>query len=123
MKKVLQYIKTNSVFVVGALLALLTSIYEVSSTGGNPSWWIMGWSGSIAVLTYLGKNLTGQAASIIAVIVSTAVVFFEAHGNPAGLSIKEIGYGVLLPLAIKILGIFYTGKKVPTKTTTDAQGA
>lgn len=103
-----KFILDNKVFITGIIVALLTSIYELFSTNGEPSGWVLAWSASIAILSYLANNVRGQWASIISVVLSTAIMFFQAHENPDGLTMKEIATTVLLPLVIKILGLFYT---------------
>lgn len=105
------FFQKNKVFIIGLFIALLSSIYELSSTS-NPSPWILGWSAVIAVLTYFANNVRGQAASIFSTILSSSILFFQAHGQPDGLSMKEVMTTAVLPLSIQILGLFYTS---PTK--------
>lgn len=109
----LAFLKQYKVFLSGLFIAVLTGLSEVLSTHGDPSLWIIGWSVSLIVLTYLANNIRGQWASIISVVLSSAILFFQAHGDPDGLTLKEVATTVILPLAIKILGLFYT---TPTKS-------
>lgn len=103
-----QFINKYKVFLTGLLMAVLSSVYELISTNLHPSYWILGWSVSLAALTYFANNLRGQAASIFTIVLSTAIMFFQAHTEGNDLSFKEIALTVLLPLGIKVLGLFYT---------------
>ena len=107
------FLMKNKVFIIGLFIALLTSIYEISSQS-DPSPWILGWSVVIALLSFLAKNLRGQTASIISLVLASAMSFFESHGTPDNLSFKEIVIRYAIPLLILILGLFNSS---PPKTT------
>lgn len=92
------------VLIVGLLIAVLTAALELLTAAVEPSPWILGWSLAIAIASYLARNLRGQWASIAGIFLSTMLVFFEAHNDPGGLTLKEVGTTLVIPLAIKLLG-------------------
>jgi hypothetical protein len=102
------FLDKYKVFLTGLLMAVLTSAYELFSTSGNPSLWVLGWSVGIAVLSYLANNLRGQVASILSIVLATSVAFFQNHGTGEDLNLREVATKEILPMLIAILGLFYT---------------
>lgn len=111
--KPLSFFQRNKVFIIGLLVATLSSVYELVSTDGHPSVWIIGWSMAIAALTYAAKNLRGQSASILSTIGMGAASFFQLHGQPDGLTMQQIMTALVLPMTIQILGLFNSSPPKP----------
>lgn len=111
--KTSSFFQRNKVFIIGLLVAALSSAYELISTNGHPSVWIIGWSVAISVLTYVAKNLRGQSASILSTIGMGAASFFQLHGQPDGLTMQQIMTALVLPMTIQILGLFNTSPPKP----------
>lgn len=108
MKNLQQFWNTNKVFIIGLLMAVSTSVYEIVSKGSDFNWWVIGWSTFVAALTYAGKNLRGQWASIATTVATTVAAFYTLHNTAEGVDIKTIITNLLLPFLIQVLGVLYT---------------
>lgn len=108
------FFQQNKVFIIGLLVAVLTTVSELVSTGGHPSVWILAWSVSITGLTYAARNIRGQAASILGTISMGITSFFQLHGQPDGLNMQQVVTALVLPMTIQVLALFNT---TPAKTT------
>jgi hypothetical protein len=105
--------ETNSpvftkVFIIGLIQFLLTTIVELMTTHQNDaSPYVIGYSALIAILTYFGRNLRGQAASVVTAIASSLVSYFNLHSTPGAVDFRELSIQVM-NLAATIIGIFST---------------
>ncbi len=98
------WFKKNQVFIAGLLMAVLSTGLELLTAGnGEFSWGIVGWGMFISGLTWAGKNLRGQAASVVTIALMTATNFqtMKLEGN-----IKWII--LLFQAAIALIAVFWT---------------
>ena len=98
----------TKVFWMGLIQLLITTVAELFLTNSNDATpWVISFSVVIAVLSYFGRNVRGQWASIISIIVSALVNFFNLHHSMENITRQEI-IGQLLSLLSAIMGIFFT---------------
>lgn len=105
------WLQKNHVFLWGAFMAILGSAYELFSNWETPeqiSWWVVGWTGTIALLTYFGRFARGQVASVIQALQSQVVGFFTLHDSgPQGITQMEVIL-LIMSLGLTINGIFFS---------------
>lgn len=105
-----EFLNKNKVFLAGLLQFVLTSLMELFDAGGTESYspWIVGYSAGIAILTYLGRNLRGQWASISMSLLSSLMVYGGLNDTNVPITTQIIVTRIVLPLGLAILGIFFT---------------
>lgn len=105
----MDFLNKNKVFIFGLIQFVLTTIVELTSDEkGIYSTYIIAYSAVVAALTYLGRNLRGQWASISGAVLSSVMVFGGLHDSQIPITFQIIATRVIMPLTIAILGIFFT---------------
>lgn len=103
------FLSKNKVFIVGLLQFVLTTLTELfADPHGLYSAYIIGYSLVVAILTYIGRNVRGQWASISSAVLSSVVVFGALHDQHMPITMAIIVTRIIFPLALAIVGIFYT---------------
>lgn len=109
MQPILTWLNKNKVFLFGLAQFLFASLNEIfSGTDATYTPWILGYSGVIAILTYLGRNLRGQWASICSAVLPTVYVIGSLHNDHVPLTLAIVSTKILFPLFGAIVGIFFT---------------
>lgn len=103
------FLNENKVWIAGLVQFILTALTELTvDPNGHYNVYIIVYSAVIAALTYAGRNLRGQWASISMAILSTTMVFGSLHDTQTAITYQIVMIRMVMPLALAILGIFFT---------------
>lgn len=100
--------KEHKVFIVGLIAAVGTAAYEIITKGSDFSWWAIAWSAFIGGISFAGKNLRGQWASIFTTLGTTTYAFYMLHNSPEGLTSEQVIKDLIFPAFLAIIGVFNT---------------
>ena len=96
------------VLIIGFLMAIGSSAMELIDNGSNASPWIIGWSLFIAALTWAGRNLRGQWASISGIVLTTVIAFYNLHDSATGMNFKIFVHDLAFPLLSALVTVLWT---------------
>lgn len=101
----------TKVFIVGLIQLVLTTVVEILSGTDEKSWYSIGFSLAIAIISYFARNLRGQAASIVSAIAAALISYFNLHGEPGPIDMKEIAVQLMTLLGVILGSLFSTPAK------------
>lgn len=105
----MNWLNKHKVWIAGMIQFILTSLVELTShETGDYSTYIIAYSAAVAALTYAGRNLRGQWASISGALLSSVMVFGGLHDSNIPLTFQVIAVRIVMPLSIAVMGIFFT---------------
>jgi hypothetical protein len=98
-KSISSFFNVHKVFILGAASALGVALQQFTSEA-SPDYKVVAFAGLLAVISYLAKNLTGVAASILS-IVGAAVVTISSTATGAKVSWSQL----ILTTIVAIIGV------------------
>jgi hypothetical protein len=95
-----QFLQKHKVFLIGLASALVMALYEFMGQDIT-DWWVVGYAGFVAVVTYLARNTEGQWVTISTTLLAAGAMIYQAHSSGNSVNVFDL----VVVIAINLLGI------------------